>query len=171
MQNVGFFKALFLCPQKGGRIHSYSTILKFLLNYFTLTTFSHVSWDHWLYYIPRTSRSTILSHEDQKSTEEFSKEASYKHSLYTKFKGSQGPLEPSMGLHWTLHYDVALSEYENHFVLVLPRMGRLLFKLSILIRVNHLKPQLALHGFKTTAVSALFPHLHPLFSLKSKNQV
>lgn len=137
---------------------------------------------HTDHFLPRFLRSlTILYSQDfkvnniiswrSKSTEEFSKEASCKHSLYTKFKGSQGPLEPSMGLHWTLHYDVALSEYENHFVLVLPRMGRLLFKLSILIRVNHLKPQLALHGFKTTAVSALFPHLHPLFSLKSKNQV
>ena len=38
-----------------------ATILKFLLYDFTLTAFSQVSWDHQLYYIPRTSRSMINS--------------------------------------------------------------------------------------------------------------
>ena len=60
--------------------------------------------------------STVLLQEDQKSAEEFSKEASCKYSLRTKVKCSQGPLEPSMGLHWTLHYDHALFEDESfHF--------------------------------------------------------
>jgi len=56
----------------------------------------------------------------------------------------------------------------SSIILVLSRMRGLLFKLGILISL--LNPQLSLHGFKTTAISALFPTPSP-FSLRSKHQV